>query len=76
MARVLGLLLGLALVPLPALAELSEADLLSSGDRLLTRDSDSGLEWLDVRATVRRWTAGFRGTWKNDGSDDSHRHEQ
>ena len=34
-----------------AATALTELDLISAGDGLLTRDSDSGLDWLDVSAT-------------------------
>ena len=33
-------------------AALIEVDLFESGDRLLTRDGATGLEWLDLTATV------------------------
>jgi hypothetical protein len=36
----------------PALANLSEQDLFAMGDGLLTRDSTSGLEWLDLTETT------------------------
>jgi hypothetical protein len=42
----------LLLLPLAARGELVEADLVpDSGDRLLTQDTRTGLEWLDLQAT-------------------------
>ena len=38
--------------PAPATADLIEIDLLSAGDKLITLDTDTGLEWLDVSLTA------------------------
>ena len=47
------LVLCLSLVLAPAaFADLTEGDLIAGGDGLVTQDSDSGLEWLDLTATL------------------------
>ena len=55
----------LLLVAAPASADLGEADLLAPGDGLLTVDSASGLEWLDLTETTGQTydavLAGFGG---------------
>ncbi len=38
-------------VEVPAISELLEVDLIDPGDGLLTRDTDAGLDWLDVSST-------------------------
>ncbi len=48
---VLGLLAGVLSAP-PALAALIEVDLLVASDALVTRDTASGLDWLDLTATL------------------------
>ncbi len=56
----------LALItPLSANASLISIDLYSSGDNLLTRDTDTGLEWLDLTETMG-------STWNQVVTDDSH----
>lgn len=42
------LVLAVALLALPARAELVEIDLNAPGDGLVTRDTETGLDWLDV----------------------------
>ena len=51
---IIGLLLACMAAIAPAQAELVNADWLAPGDRLLTRDTETGLEWLTVRQTYRR----------------------
>jgi hypothetical protein len=48
--KALGLVL--ALLALPAHAELVEVDLNAPGDALVTRDTDSGLDWLEVEGVT------------------------
>ncbi len=49
---ILGVLaLGLAILPSTAQATLSERDLFTAGDGLITFDSDTNLEWLDLTQT-------------------------
>src|SRR5262245_29957593 len=40
--------LAVTLLALPAQAELLEVDLLAPGDKLITRDTETGLDWLDL----------------------------
>lgn len=58
MARVrvalIGFLLAFAVAAAPAQAKLVNADWRVAGDKLLTRDTETGLEWLNVRETYRR----------------------
>lgn len=56
MARLRASLLGFLLLCLatPAQADLVHADWLVRGDKLLTRDTETGLEWLNVEQTYRR----------------------
>lgn len=49
--RIVPLLLLLLFIP-PARAALIQADLLAPGDGLLTRDTTSGMEWLDLTPTI------------------------
>jgi hypothetical protein len=50
--RCLLLVLAVFLLALPAAAQLVTVDLFSAGDGLITRDTDSGLDWLDVPLTT------------------------
>ena len=38
----------ISMIPIPALSALIEADFIATGDSLLTQDTDSRLEWLDI----------------------------
>jgi len=51
---IIGLLLACMAAIAPAQAELINADWLVPGDKLLTRDTETGLEWLNVEQTYRR----------------------
>jgi len=60
----------LLLVPSLAIAELIEADFISAGDSLLTYDTDTNLEWLDItyfqgssRSVVEIYHSGFLSTY-------------
>jgi len=46
--RRLAQLLAATFLALPAQAELVEVDLLAPGDKLVTRDTETGLDWLDL----------------------------
>jgi hypothetical protein len=46
--RRVGLALAVALLALPVQAEILEIDLLAPGDGLVTRDTETGLDWLDL----------------------------
>jgi hypothetical protein len=60
----------LCLAPRNASAELLGVDLLSTGDQLLTRDTATGLDWLDLTATLNlsaRDIQGGSGGWRSLG---------
>ena len=46
--------MGLLLTPGTSEADLLEIDLYTSGDKLITRDTGTGLDWLDLTATQGR----------------------
>lgn len=58
------------LVPSYASAELLPIDLFATGDQLITRDTSSGLEWLDLTATINMSAEDIRtgsGGWQSLG---------